>query len=40
MAQHPREHVLWQQPNVVGEHAEHQPVDEVRYRLRVVAALP
>jgi len=26
-------------PNVLGEHAEHQAVDEVRHRLRLVAAL-
>ena len=39
MAQHPREHVVRQQADVVGEHAEHQPVDEVRDPLRVVAAL-
>ena len=39
MAQHPREHVVRQQPDVGGEHAEDEPVDEVRDRLRVVAAL-
>ena len=38
--QHPREHVVRQQPDVVGEHAEDEPVDEVGHRLRVVAALP
>ena len=40
MPQHPREHVVWQQTDVVGEHAEDQAVDEVRDRLRVVAAFP
>ena len=39
MAQHPREHVVRQQADVVGEHAEDEPVDEVRDRLRVVAAI-
>ena len=39
VAQHPREHVARQQADVVGEHAEDEPVDEVGYRLRVVAAL-
>ena len=39
MAQHPREHVVRQQTDVVGEHAEDEPVDEVCDRLRVVAAL-
>ena len=38
MAQHPREHVVRQQADVVGEHAEDEPVDEVRDRLRIVAA--
>ena len=38
--QHPREHVAGQQAHVVGEHAEDEPVDEVRDRVRVVAALP
>ena len=39
VAQHPREHVVRQQADVVGEHAEDEPVDEVRDRLRVVAAI-
>ena len=39
MAQHPREHMVRQQADVVGEHAEDEPVDEVRDRLRVMAAL-
>ena len=39
MPQHPREHVVRQQANVVGEHAEDQAVDEVRDRLRIVTAL-
>ena len=39
MPQHPREHVVRQQADVVGEHAEDQPVDEVRHRLRIVTAL-
>ena len=38
--QHSREHVAGQQAHVVGEHAEHQPVDEVRHHVRVVAAFP
>ena len=37
--QHPREHVVRQQADVVGEHAEDQPVDEVGDRRRVVPAL-
>ena len=40
LSQHAREHVIGQQPHVVGEHAEDEPVDEVRDRLRIVAALP
>ena len=39
LLQHPREHLAGQQAHVVGEHAEHQPVDEVCDRLRVVAPL-
>ena len=39
MPQHPREHVVRKQADVVGEHAEDEPVDEVRDRLRFVAAL-
>ena len=39
MPQHPREHVVRKQANVVGEHAEDEPVDEVRDRLRFVTAL-
>ena len=39
MPQHPREHVVRKQADVVGEHAEDEPVDEVRHRLRVVPAL-
>ena len=39
MPQHPREHVVWKQADVVGEHAEDQPVDEVRDPRRVVPAL-
>ena len=34
--QHPREHVVRKQTDVVGEHAEDEPVDKVRDRLRVV----
>ena len=37
--QHAGEHVVGEQPHVLGEHAEHQPVDEVGDRVRVVAAL-
>ena len=37
--QHPPEHVVRQQAHVLGEHAEHQPVDEMRDGLGVVAAL-
>ena len=33
MAQHPREHVVRKQADVVSEHAEDEPVDEVRDRL-------
>ena len=40
MLQHPGEQVVGQQAHVLGEHAEHETVDEVRHRLRVVAALP
>ena len=40
LLQHPREHVIGQQAHVVGEQAEHEPVDEVRDRVRVVTALP
>ena len=36
MPQHPREHVVRQQADVLGEHAEDQAVDEVGDRLRVV----
>ena len=39
IAQHPREHVVRKQTDVVGEHAEDEPVDEVRDRLRIVPAL-
>ena len=39
MPQHPREHVVRKQADVVGEHAEDEPVDEVRDRLRLVTAL-
>ena len=39
LPQHPREHVIRQQAHVVGEHAEDEPVDEVRDRVRIVAAL-
>ena len=35
--QHPCEHVVRQQAHVLGEHAEHEAVDEVRHRLRIVA---
>ena len=38
--QHPREHVSGQQAHILGEHAEHQTVDEVRYRLRIVTPIP
>ena len=37
MLQHPGEHAAGQQAHVLGEHAEHQTVDEVRHRLRIVA---
>ena len=40
LLQHPREHVIGQQAHVVGEHAEHEPVDEVRDGMRIVASLP
>ena len=36
---HPGEHVVREQPDVFGEHAEHEPVDEVRHALRLVAPL-
>ena len=36
--QHPGEHPVRQQAHVLGEHAEHEPVDEVRHRLGAVAA--
>jgi len=39
VSEHPCEHVVGQQVHVFGEHAKHQPIDEVRHRLRVVAAL-
>ena len=38
--QHPGEHVAGQKPRVLGEHAEHQTVDEMRHRLGLVAARP
>ena len=40
LLQHPGEHVAGQQAYVVGEHAEDEPVDEVRDRVRIVAAFP
>ena len=40
LVQHPREHAVRQQADVLREHAEHQPVDEMRDRLRIVAPLP
>ena len=40
LLQHAREQVVGQQAHVLGEHAEDQPVDEVRHGLRVVAAVP
>ena len=40
LVQHPPEHLVRQQPHVLGEHAEDQPVDEVRHGLRLVPALP
>ena len=40
LVQHAPEHLVRQQPHVLGEHAEDQPVDEVRHRLRLVPALP
>ena len=39
MPQHPREHVVREQADVVGEHAEDQAVDEVGDRLRGVPPL-
>ena len=39
LLQHPGEHVAGQQAHVVGEHAEDEPVDEVRHPVRVVAAV-
>ena len=39
LLQHPREHAVRQQADVLGEHAEHEPVDEMRHDPRVVAAL-
>ena len=39
MLEHPGEHVVREQSDVFGEHAEHQPVDEVRHALRLVAPL-
>ena len=40
LLQHPGEHVAGQQAHVVGEHAEDEPVDEVRDRVRVLTAFP
>ena len=37
LLEHAREHRVRQEPDVFGEHAEHQAVDEVRHGLRVVA---
>ena len=37
MLKHPREHVVRQQADIFGEHAEDQPVDEVRHGLWLVA---
>ena len=39
LLQHAGEEVARQQSDVLGEHAEHQPVDKVSDRLRVMAAL-
>ena len=40
LIQHAREQLVGQQTNVLGEHAEDQPVDEMRDGLRVVTAVP
>ena len=40
LSQHPGEHVSGQQAHVVGEHAEDEPVDEVRDHGRIVATRP
>ena len=37
--QHPGEHVVREKADILGEHAEHQAVDEMRHRLRCVSAL-
>ena len=37
LREHPAEHVVRQQPRVLGEHAEDEPVDEVRDRLGLVS---
>ena len=38
--QHPGEHIAGQQAHILREHAEHQTVDELRHRLRIVAPVP
>ena len=40
LSQHPGEHVIGQQAHVVGEHAEDEPVDEVRDHGRIVTTRP
>ncbi len=37
---HPGEYVVGQQAHILGKHAENQPVDEMRHRLRVVSTFP
>ena len=37
MPQHPREHVVRKQADVVGEHAEDEPIDELLALVRLVA---
>ena len=38
MSEHAREHVVQQQANILGEHTEDKPVDEMRHQLRGVTA--
>ena len=40
MLQHAREHIVGQQTHILREHAEDQPVDEMRDRLGIMAARP
>ena len=40
LLEHPGEYVIGQQAHIVGEHAEDEPVDEVRDHGRIVATRP